>query len=79
MSKWKRRLAGFTGLYIVLSMWAPVFWFISWARDTYNQHTFQLLDLPPFALTLGLLIHICAFAATIGLAFAVDWPDNDDC
>lgn len=76
MSEWKRRLAGFTGLYVVLSMWTPVLWFISWARETFDQHTYELFDLPPYAIVIGLFIHGCAFAATMGLCFAIDWPEN---
>jgi len=76
MREWKRRLAGFTGLYVVLSIWTPVIWFMSWVGTTFNQHTFELFDLPPYAIVFGLLIFACAFAATMGLAFAIDWPEN---
>ena len=78
MREWKRRLAGFTGLYVVLSMWTPVVWFVTWARNTFNQHTFELFDLPPYAIVFGLIILACAFAATMGLAFAIDWPENEN-
>jgi len=69
MRERKHRLAGFTGLYVVLSIWTPVIWFMSWVVTTFKQHTFELFDLPPYAIVFGLLIFGCSFAATNGIGF----------
>lgn len=76
MANWKSRLWVFSGLYAMLCIWTPVFWFVSWARDKFHQSSFEWSELPPFVAVFGLLICAASFVATIG--FAVANPKSAD-
>ncbi len=70
MPLWKRLLYGYTTVYILLAVWTPQFWFMSWAMQMYRQDTFELFSLPLPVMIFGILVLLGCFAATLGLIIA---------
>lgn len=61
MNKWRKRLYGFTGLFILISIWMPMLSFISSAKRIYELETFEVLAMPWF----GVLMYIALLIATL--------------
>ncbi len=45
MSKWREKLYGYTGLFIVFGIWTPMLWFVSSSRQYYKMETFEVFDM----------------------------------
>jgi len=61
MSKWRKKLYGYTGLFIVLGIWTPMLWFVSSSRQYYKMETFEVFDMNWFSI----LVFFALCAATL--------------
>ncbi len=67
MNKWREKLYGYTGLFIVLGIWTPMFWFVSSSRQHYKMETFEIFDMNWFSILVFFTLCAATLVAQYGL------------
>lgn len=66
MRKWRERLYGYTGLFILFGLWTPLLWFVSSARSHYKMESFEIYSMDWFSILLFLVLCIATLFAQFG-------------
>lgn len=63
MHKWREKLYRYTGLYIILGIWTPMFWFVSSSRRYFKMETFEVFEMDWFSILLFVVLCIATLVA----------------
>jgi len=66
MKKWREKLYGYTGLFIIFGIWTPMMWFISSSRQYYKMETFEVLDMNWFSILMFIALCVATLVAQFG-------------
>lgn len=66
MIKWREKLYGYTGLFIIFGIWTPMMWFISSSRQYYKMETFQILEMNWFNILVFIVLCVATLVAQYG-------------
>lgn len=66
MNKWRDKLYGYTGLFIIFGIWTPMLWFISSSRQYYKMETFVVLDMNWFSILMFIALSVATLVAQLG-------------
>ena len=66
MNKWRARLLGFTGLYVLFSIWAPLLWFFVSVRKAYGIESFEVWRMHWFGILTFFLLAVATLLAQFG-------------
>ena len=66
MNKWRKRLYGYTGIFILFGIWTPVLWFISHVREHYRMPTFRIDQMDWFSIFIFLVLVVATLLAQFG-------------
>ncbi len=76
MSKWREKLYGYTGLFIVFGIWTPMLWFVSSSRQYYKMETFEVFDMNWFRILV--FFALCAETLFAQYSFVLIAQDLSD-
>ena len=66
MNKWREKLYGYTGLFILFGIWTPMLWFVSSSRQYYKMETFEVFEMNWFSILLFFALCIATLLAQFG-------------
>ena len=66
MNKWREKLYGYTGLFIIFGIWTPMLWFISSSRQYYKMETFEVLEMNLFSILAFIVLCVATLSAQYG-------------
>lgn len=66
MSKWRRRLYGYTGLAILFGLWTPLLWLTSDVRAHYKMEMFEITRADPFVIFIYVVLIVATLLAQLG-------------
>jgi hypothetical protein len=66
MNRWRKRLYGYTGIFIVIGIWTPVLWFISHVREHYHMLTFEIDQMDWFSILIFFVLVVATLLAQVG-------------
>lgn len=66
MKKWRERLHGYTGLFIIFAIWTPMIWFVSSSMQYYKMETFEILDMNWLSIAMFVVLCVASLIAQFG-------------
>jgi hypothetical protein len=66
MNKWRQKLYGYTGLFVIFGIWSPMMWFVSSSRQYYKMETFEVLEMGWGSIVMFTVLGVATLLAQYG-------------
>lgn len=71
INKWREKLYGYTGLFVIFGLWTPLLWFVSYSRAYYKMESFDILSMNWFSIFLFFVLCAATLVAQFGFILLV--------